>query len=65
MHILRRLTSVSIVLICATASLTVQEKGQWVPGQFGLNARRNSHPGFTCANLAMNVLIGSEKSRCL
>jgi hypothetical protein len=31
-----------------------QQKGQWVPGQFGLNAGVIPDPGITYANLALN-----------
>ena len=31
-----------------------QQKGQWVPGQFGLNAGSIPEPGITYANLALN-----------
>jgi hypothetical protein len=31
-----------------------QQKGQWVPGQFGLNAGAIPDPGITYANLALN-----------
>ena len=33
---------------------TAQQKGQWIPGQFGLNAGSLPDPGVTYANLAMN-----------
>src|SRR5271169_2680199 len=35
-------------------SASAQQKGQWVPGQFGLNAGVIPDPGFTYANLALN-----------
>jgi hypothetical protein len=31
-----------------------QQKGQWVPGQFGLNAGAIPEPGITYANMALN-----------
>src|SRR5271169_771937 len=34
--------------------LLAQQKGQWVPGQFGLNAGVIPDPGITYANLALN-----------
>jgi hypothetical protein len=40
-------------LACALPSLA-QQKGQWVPGQFGLNAGVIPDPGITYANLALN-----------
>jgi len=42
-----------LVLVCATP-LFGQQKGQWVPGQFGLNAGVIPDPGITYANLALN-----------
>jgi hypothetical protein len=46
------------VLICAAlgnaSSVLAQQKGQWVPGQFGLNAGVIPDPGLTYANLALN-----------
>jgi hypothetical protein len=35
-------------------SVLAQQKGQWVPGQFGLNAGVIPDPGITYANLALN-----------
>lgn len=35
-----------------------QQKGQWVGGQFGLNAGVIPDPGITYANLAMNYSAG-------
>jgi hypothetical protein len=46
------------VLACmflgGASSALAQQKGQWVPGQFGLNAGVIPDPGFTYANLALN-----------
>ncbi len=36
------------------SSASAQQKGQWVPGQFGLNAGVIPDPGVTYANLALN-----------
>jgi len=36
------------------SSALAQQKGQWVPGQFGLNAGVIPDPGVTYANLALN-----------
>ncbi|MGD0417241.1 MAG: transporter [Terriglobales bacterium] len=47
------LISACLVLVCALPSLA-QQKGQWVPGQFGLNAGVIPDPGITYANLAVN-----------
>jgi hypothetical protein len=51
------LISVCLVLVCALPSLA-QQKGQWAPGQFGLNAGVIPDPGITYANLAMNYSAG-------
>jgi hypothetical protein len=46
------------VLACmflgGVSSALAQQKGQWVPGQFGLNAGVIPDPGVTYANLALN-----------
>jgi hypothetical protein len=47
------LISACFVLVCALPSLA-QQKGQWVPGGFGLNAGVIPDPGITYANLALN-----------
>ena len=44
---------VTLILACASP-LLAQQKGQWVPGQFGLNAGVIPDPGVTYANLAFN-----------
>ena len=41
-------------LLISTQSLGAQQKGQWVPGQYGLNAGVIPDPGFTYENLALN-----------
>ena len=38
---------------CVSSALA-QQKGQWVPGQFGLNAGVIPDPGVSYANLALN-----------
>lgn len=47
-----------LILACTilggSSSLMAQQKGQWVPGQFGLNAGVVPDPGFTYENLALN-----------
>jgi len=49
---------VTVLLVCillaGVSSAFAQQKGQWVPGQFGLNAGVIPDPGFTYANLALN-----------
>ena len=49
----RSLSFVCLSLLCSLPALA-QQKGQWVPGQFGLNAGVIPDPGFTYANLAVN-----------
>jgi hypothetical protein len=48
----------TFVLVCilfgAVPSALPQQKGQWVPGQLGLNAGVIPDPGITYANLALN-----------
>jgi hypothetical protein len=46
-----------IYLGCASPVLA-QQKGQWIPGQFGLNAGVIPDPGFTYANLALSYSAG-------
>jgi hypothetical protein len=52
-----------LILFCmATAAmhpLPAQQKGQWVPGQYGLNAGVIPSSGFTYQNLALNYSAGS------
>jgi len=47
-----------LVLACFVVGyalpLRAQQKGQWVPGQYGLNAGVIPDPGFTYVNLALN-----------
>jgi hypothetical protein len=40
--------------LCGVAVVSAQQKGQYVPGQFGLNAGVVPDPGFTYENLALN-----------
>jgi hypothetical protein len=42
------------ILLGGASSALAQQKGQWVPGQFGLNAGVIPDPGITYANLALN-----------
>jgi len=50
------------VIVCTflgvVSSASAQQKGQWVPGQFGLNAGAIPDPGFTYANLSLNYSAG-------
>jgi hypothetical protein len=50
-----KLVGVLACMILGGASAApAQQKGQWTPGQFGLNAGVIPAPGFTYANLALN-----------
>ena len=42
------------IFLGGVSSALAQQKGQWVPGQFGLNAGVIPDPGITYANLALN-----------
>ena len=46
--------AVALILVGFVSPLFCQQKGQWVPGQFGLNAGVIPDPGITYANLALN-----------
>ena len=45
-------------LLGGASSVLAQQKGQWVPGQFGLNAGVIPDPGFTYANIALSYSAG-------
>jgi hypothetical protein len=47
-------SAVTLVILGFVSPLLGQQKGQWVPGQFGLNAGVIPDPGITYANLALN-----------
>src|SRR5208282_2965750 len=53
-----RLKLETIVLVCmflgVASSALAQQKGQWVPGQMGLNAGVIPAPGFTYSNMVIN-----------
>jgi hypothetical protein len=51
---IRLLVVILCVLIVPALPLRAQQKGQWVPGQYGLNAGVIPDPGFTYMNLALN-----------
>jgi hypothetical protein len=44
----------ALIAIGFASPLLGQQKGQWVPGQFGLNAGVIPDPGITYANQALN-----------
>jgi hypothetical protein len=50
--------AISLLILCLLSigggPLHAQQKGQWVPGQFGLNAGVIPDPGLTYQNLALN-----------
>jgi hypothetical protein len=50
--------AVVLVVTGLASPLLGQQKGQWVPGQFGLNAGVIPDPGITYANLAVNYSAG-------
>jgi hypothetical protein len=43
-----------VITLGSGLPLRAQQKGQWVPGQYGLNAGVIPDPGFTYQNLALN-----------
>jgi hypothetical protein len=45
---------VSAYFLASTLPLLAQQKGQWVPGAFGLNAGIMPDPGITYANMVVN-----------
>jgi hypothetical protein len=46
--------TLACILLAGASSALPQQKGQWVPGQFGLNAGVIPDSGVTYANLALN-----------
>jgi hypothetical protein len=53
--IMKRLALLLVFLLfAATPPLVAQQKGQYVPGQYGLNAGVLPDPGFTYANIDLN-----------
>jgi hypothetical protein len=50
----RLLAAVFWAILCNVCPMLAQQKGQWVPGGYGLNAGVIPDPGFTYANLALN-----------
>jgi hypothetical protein len=48
------ISAVTLIVVTLALPLFGQQKGQWVPGQFGLNAGVIPDPGITYANLALN-----------
>src|SRR5271168_5131103 len=50
----RRVLVLALIIVGFASPLLGQQKGQWVPGQFGLNAGVIPDPGISYANLALN-----------
>src|SRR5271156_1845767 len=50
--------ALALLVVGLASPLLGQQKGEWVPGQFGLNAGAIPDPGFTYANLALNYSAG-------
>jgi hypothetical protein len=50
----RRVLVLALIILGFASPLLGQQKGQWVPGQYGLNAGAIPEPGITYANMALN-----------
>jgi hypothetical protein len=57
-----RLAILAGIILGFTSGLLAQQKGQYVPGQYGLNAGIAPDPGFTYANLTINYSADSLKN---
>jgi len=55
---MRRFLVFGLLLLCCSTLSWSQQKGQWVPGQAGLNGGVVPAPGFTYSNLALNYSAG-------
>lgn len=62
MRILLRVVTLVFLLIMGVISIRAQQKGQYVPGQQGLNAGVLPDPGFTYANMALNYYADALKN---
>ncbi len=51
-------TFLALLFSAGTPLGLAQQKGQWVPGQYGLNAGVTPDPGFTYQNMAINYSAG-------
>jgi hypothetical protein len=51
------------LMLGCVSPLMAQQKGQWVPGQFGLNAGVIPDPGVTYANVALNYSASQLNDR--
>ena len=54
MKIQNAISILACLVVASAVPLQAQQKGQWVPGQYGLNAGVIPDPGITYANLALN-----------
>src|SRR5271169_4746392 len=54
----RRVLVLALIIVGFASPLLGQQKGQWVPGQYGLNAGAIPDPGLTYANLALSYSAG-------
>src|ERR1700733_15100212 len=50
----RRVLVLALIIVGFASPLLGQQKGQYVPGQYGLNAGAIPDPGVTYANMAVN-----------
>ena len=60
-HTVCRVLALSVVLGIFALSGSAQQKGQYLPGQFGLNAGLLPDPGFTYANISINYSADTLK----
>jgi hypothetical protein len=49
-----RLAIIALLILCGASPLLAQQRGQWVPGQWGLNAGIAPDPGFTYQEMTIN-----------
>jgi hypothetical protein len=54
----RSVLVLSLIIVGFASPLLGQQKGQWVPGQYGLNAGAIPDAGVTYANMALNYSAG-------
>jgi hypothetical protein len=56
------LTVLACMLVFSAVPANAQQKGQYIPGQQGLNAGALPDPGFTYANLTLNYSADTLKN---
>ena len=61
MRIKLELTVIVFLLVFSAVPANAQQKGQYIPGQQGLNAGVLPDPGFTYANLTLNYSADTLK----